>query len=67
MLHGLKEGSRIHATLAVVQDEARRGVPPERIVRHFLGTFQAHQEERAITAMPMLREAGVGAFAEKRP
>jgi len=67
MLDGLKEGSRIHATLAVVQDEARRGVPPERIVRHFTGTFQAHQEERAIRAMPMLREAGIGAFAEKRP
>jgi hypothetical protein len=67
MLDGLKEGSRIHATLAVVQDEARSGVPPERIVRHFPGTFQAHQEERAVRAMPMLRQAGVGAFAEKRP
>ena len=34
------------------------GTPPEQIVRIFPHTFQANQEQRAIRAIPMLREAG---------
>src|SRR5205823_2329328 len=60
---GLHVGMQIRNTLAVIEDEARLGIPPEQIVLHFQNTFQAYQEERAIRAMPMLREAGVGAFA----
>jgi hypothetical protein len=67
MISGSVVGSKVRAVLATVEAEARAGVPPERIVRHFANTFQAHQEQRAIRAMPMLRQAKVGAFAEGRP
>ena len=66
MISGLYVGSKVRSVLATVEQEAYEGVPPEQIVRHFRGTFQAEQEERAIRAIPMLREAGVGAFAKGR-
>jgi len=67
MISGAVVGSKVRAVLATVEAEARAGVPPEVIVRHFHNTFQAQQEQRAIRAIPMLREAGIGAFAEGRP
>ena len=66
MISGAVVGTKVRLVLATIEDEARDGVPPEIIVRHFAGTFQAMQEARAIRAMPMLRKAGVGAFAEGR-
>lgn len=66
MISGSVVSSKIRLVLAAVEADARAGVPPERIVRHFKGTFQAYQEERAVRAIPMLKEAKVGAFAESR-
>lgn len=66
MSRGLQSGLAVHSVLQAVQEDARNGVPPEIIVRRFPGTFQANQEERAIKAIPILREAGIGAFAEGR-
>jgi hypothetical protein len=66
MLDGLGKGSTIKNRLEVVQVEAAEGVPPEAIVRHFKDTFQANQEQRAIRAIPLLRDAGIGMFGEAR-
>ena len=67
MLTGIVRGIAIKQVLSTIENEARDGVPPERIVRHFHNTFQAHQEERAIRAIPMLQEARIGVFGEARP
>jgi hypothetical protein len=63
MATGVHQGSAIRSVLSVVTAEAHAGLPPEQIVRHFKDSFQAYQEERAVRAIPMLREAKVGAFA----
>ncbi len=67
MITGIVRGLAIKQVLSTIENEARDGVPPERIVRHFHNTFQAHQEERAIRAIPMLQEARIGVFGEARP
>ncbi|MDB5308852.1 MAG: hypothetical protein JWO38_3054 [Gemmataceae bacterium] len=61
--YGLGMGSHVRSVLAGVEADARAGLPPELIVRRFPDSLQAYQEERGIRAIPMLREAGVGAFA----
>ena len=66
MITGMVRGYAVREVLSIVEVEARAGVPPERIVRLFHDSFQAHQEQRAIRAIPMLREAGIGAFGEGR-
>lgn len=67
MIHGTHVGAKVRGVLATVEIEFRQGVPPDVIVRHFRGTFQGNQEERAVRAMPMLRAARIGAFAEGPP
>ncbi len=67
MITGIVRGVAIKQVLSTIENEARDGVTPELIVRHFHNTFQAHQEQRAIRAIPMLREARIGAFGEGRP
>lgn len=61
--HGIGSAAHIRPVLAAVEAEAHAGVPPPEIVRHFPHTFQEGQEERAVRAIPMLREARVGDFA----
>jgi hypothetical protein len=61
--HGVGSAAHIRPVLATVEAEAHAGVPPPEIVRHFPHTFQEGQEERAVRAIPMLREARVGDFA----
>jgi hypothetical protein len=68
MLHGLQAGIGVRSVLALVEEEARAGVPPELIVRHFhdeKSKFQQGQEVRAVRAIPMLRGARVGPFAKE--
>ena len=63
MITGMAVGMQVESTLSRVQLESSGGVPPEDIVRLFKDTTQANQEERAVKAIPMLREAKVGGFA----
>jgi len=67
---GMKRGTEVRLGIMMIEDEARAGSSPEAIVALF-GTdacrFQRGQEARAVRAIPMLREAGIGAFAEGRP
>jgi hypothetical protein len=65
MITGMAIGMQVKATLSLVEAEAAAGVPPEVIVEKFAKTSQANQEERAIRAIPMLREAKIGGFAGK--
>ena len=65
MLTGMQMGMIVRGTLADVENASAAGVPPEQIVLMFEGTMQANQEERAVRAIPMLREARIGRFAGK--
>jgi hypothetical protein len=62
---GIVVGTQVKETLSAVEADAARGLPPEEIVKKFANTTQANQEERAVRALPMLREAGIGRFAGK--
>jgi hypothetical protein len=67
MLTGLTAGADIHQVQMKVEADARAGASPEMIVRGFSEgkmKFQKGQEERAIRSLPMLKSAGIGAFAE---
>lgn len=67
---GMKLGRGVRKGLAVIESDVRAGTPPEEIVKRFSEQpcqFQRGQEQRAVRAMPMLRDAGIGAFAESRP
>jgi hypothetical protein len=59
---GVRAGSEIRAALAAVEADAATGASPERIAARLRGTYHGGQEERAVRGIPMLREAGVGAF-----
>ncbi|MFO0805788.1 MAG: hypothetical protein U0791_22015 [Gemmataceae bacterium] len=70
MATGMKRGWEVKQGLLRIESESLAGSPPEVIVRLFSEKpclFQLGQEQRAVRAMPMLREAGIGAFAEARP
>jgi hypothetical protein len=70
MATGMKRGWEVKQGLLLIESESIAGTPPEVIVRLFSEKpcqFQLGQEQRAMRAMPMLREAGIGAFAEARP
>ena len=62
---GMAVGMQVRGTLSAVEDETAAGVPPEQVVRLFKDSTQANQEERAVRALPMLREARIGRFAGK--
>jgi hypothetical protein len=73
-LVGLTLGERVRARQTAIEADAHRGLPPEVIAyRPAPGTrpedgdsqVGSGQEERAIRGIPMLRAAGVGAFAGK--
>ena len=69
MFTGLMAGADIHRVLGEVEADAQSGLPPEIIVRRFdegKMKFQKGQEQRAIRAMPMLKTARIGAFAEEK-
>ena len=65
MITGMVVGMQVKDTLSQVERASRDGAPPGEIVLLFKDTTQANQEERAIVAIPMLREAKVGGFAGK--
>jgi hypothetical protein len=62
---GMVVGMQVKATLSAVEDASRNGWPPEEIVLLFKDSTQANQEERAVRAIPMLRDARIGRFAGK--
>ena len=63
MLTGLQNGTAIRASIMSLEVDARAGMPASYVVRrHLTGSGQ---EERALRGIPLLRAAGIGAFAGK--
>ena len=63
---GIGAGMTVRGVLAGVEADARAGVPPEQIVAdRFPASMQDGQQERGVVGMPMLRDAGFGAYAGK--
>lgn len=62
---GIGTGADVRGVLADIEADVRAGVPPERIVERFADTMQDGQQERGVVGIPMLRDAGVGAYAGK--
>jgi hypothetical protein len=62
---GLGAGATVRAALADIEADARAGVPAEEVVKRFAGTMQDGQQERGVVGIPMLRDAGIGAYAGK--
>ncbi|MBX9581429.1 MAG: hypothetical protein K2X87_14095, partial [Gemmataceae bacterium] len=62
---GLGAGSNVRGVLADIEADARAGVPADEIVERFAGTMQDGQQERGLVGVPMLRDAGIGAYAGK--
>jgi hypothetical protein len=58
---GLVGGSRVWERAAAIEADARAGLPAEVVAARHLG--DTPHEGRAVRAIPMLRAAGVGAFA----
>ncbi|QJW93397.1 hypothetical protein [Frigoriglobus tundricola] len=63
---GMLNGAAVKSTYSAMGADARAGMRAEEIVaRRFPNSAQAGQEDRAVRAIPLLRAARIGIFAEK--
>src|SRR5262249_46005430 len=62
-LLGLSFGEAVRARQTAIEADARARLPPEVIAYDPERLGGSGQEERAVRAIPMLRDAGIGAFA----
>jgi hypothetical protein len=66
--YGLGPAAHIRSVLGAVEAEVHAGQPPGEVIRrNFPNSYQEAQVERAERAIPLLQEAGVGAFAADPP
>lgn len=63
---GIQIGAHLHSVMSAVESDIQNGVPPETIVLRFKDTYQEGQEEAAVQAIPMLREAGSGVPSRRK-